>query len=256
MHRQTGFSLVELLVVIGIVIILMGLLFPVMRKMHASGQRAFCANNLRQLYRANIMYADENGGFVPAASDMWGSENNHRWHGSRESGNDPFDDSKGPLSPYLGKDGRITHCPAFSGAVKSTSKHAFESNCGGYGYNVGVGSLISILGNGSQAMKEGMNPADLQHPANTVMFADCALSQPYGSKPKYLIEYSFAEPYYHFGTRSQPYPSIHFRHNGLANVVWCDGHVSSEKMTHSSAKHFKKFNLGWFGPADNSLFVP
>jgi len=105
-----------------------------------------------------------------------------------------------------------------------------------------------------------MDPADLNNPASTVMFADCALSQPYGGKPEYLIEYSFVEPYYTVWNgrelKSHPYPSIHFRHSGRANVVWCDGHVSSEKMTRSTEKYYTAWNLGWFGPADNSYFHP
>lgn len=119
-----------------------------------------------------------------------------------------------------------------------------------------VGSQTTLIGNCSEAMQEGLEPADLQHPSRTIMFADCAFASPRGSNPKYLIEYSFAEPYYHYGTKSHPDPTIHFRHAGLANVVWCDGHVTSEKMTRSNGKKFKKFNLGWFGPANNSLFVP
>ncbi len=69
-----------------------------------------------------------------------------------------------------------------------------------------------------------------------------------------LIEYSFAEPP-QFAGGGTPWPTIHFRHRGRANVAWADGHVSSETLERTdcrSADHA----LGWFGPDDNSLFDP
>ena len=256
----TGFTLIELMVVIGIVAVLLALIFPAVTAVKASAQRIYCANNLRHLYLANTMYADDHGYYVAASPGMIGS-NNKRWHGSRPDRNKPFDDKNGPLAPYLGQTG-IRHCPSFRSARKSTESHAFESGCGGYGYNsLGAGSQTWELGLCKAAMEHGMTPSDIQKPGLTIMFADCAFPQPYGSNPEYLVEYSFAEPFrwvFSPGSSSgfSPDPSIHFRHRGRANVVWCDGHVSSEKMTRSGAKHFKEFNLGWFGPADNSLFTP
>jgi prepilin-type processing-associated H-X9-DG protein len=93
------------------------------------------------------------------------------------------------------------------------------------------------------------------------MFADCAFPQPYGPNPTYLIEYSFAEAYHWVfqpgeETSYRADPSIHFRHRDQANVVWCDGHVSSERLQTEAGGYFSEWDLGWFGPADNSLFDP
>jgi prepilin-type processing-associated H-X9-DG protein len=61
----------------------------------------------------------------------------------------------------------------------------------------------------------------------------------------------------------RPDPTIHFRHDGIANVAWCDGHVSGERMsfttdyqTHSriSAEEADEMGVGWFGPDSNELF--
>jgi prepilin-type processing-associated H-X9-DG protein/prepilin-type N-terminal cleavage/methylation domain-containing protein len=248
-----GFTLIELMVVIGIVAILIALLMPVVHAFHAAGSRTFCANNLRQLYRANIMYADDHGSFVAAASDIT-NDQLHRWHGVRKSKDAPFDNTKSPLYPYLDKTTGILHCPAFKG-----TSAGFETSCGGYGYNsVGVGSH-AYFKNSSRSHSTGLAPEDIDKPSQTVMFADCALAQPYGN-PEYLIEYSFLEPYYtvYNGRErsSHPYPSVHFRHADKANVVWCDGHVTSEKMTQKPDKKFMDFNLGWFGPPDNSIYDP
>jgi nitrite reductase (NADH) large subunit len=124
--------------------------------------------------------------------------------------------------------------------------NAFEDACGGYGYNAyGVGSRFCLSGYNAQSQTVGMDPADIRDPARTVMFCDAAFGQPYGT-PTYLIEYSFAEPPRDVdGNRTTP--SIHFRHNGQANVIWCDGHVSAERRTLSYDARHEAFNLGWFG---------
>jgi len=115
-----------------------------------------------------------------------------------------------------------------------------------------VGSRFFTVGYNAQGAAEGM--PDVSDPAGTVMFCDTAFPQPYGS-PTFIIEYSFAEsPQFPGGSQAQP--SIHFRHTGLANVVWCDGHVSSEKMTLSYNQQFDKFKVGWLGAANNDLFDP
>ena len=98
------------------------------------------------------------------------------------------------------------------------------------------------------------------------MFCDTAYVQTVGRKGKNpgrdaLIEYSFAEPYHWVftaGTESSATadPTIHFRHRGRANVAWCDGHITSEKLETRAGDRFTRNGLGWFGPSDNSLFDP
>jgi prepilin-type N-terminal cleavage/methylation domain-containing protein len=55
--KRRGFTLVELLVVLGIMIALAGLLFPVFSRARESAYRARCLNNLRQLTAAWLSYA-------------------------------------------------------------------------------------------------------------------------------------------------------------------------------------------------------
>ena len=60
LHKQkSGFTLVELLVVIGIIIMLAGIALPVIFAAQHAARKATCINNLRQLGTSAMLYADE-----------------------------------------------------------------------------------------------------------------------------------------------------------------------------------------------------
>jgi prepilin-type N-terminal cleavage/methylation domain-containing protein len=70
--KDTGFSLIELLVVIAILAILAALLLPALSRSKASGRRADCLNNLRQLSLAIQLYAADNADTLPAIANVTG----------------------------------------------------------------------------------------------------------------------------------------------------------------------------------------
>jgi len=64
-RSRAAFSLIELLVVIAIIAILAGLLLPALARSKSVAKEKACVSNLRQVYAALLMYADDEEGFYP-----------------------------------------------------------------------------------------------------------------------------------------------------------------------------------------------
>jgi prepilin-type processing-associated H-X9-DG protein/prepilin-type N-terminal cleavage/methylation domain-containing protein len=254
-HASGAFTLIELLVVVAIIALLLAMLIPSLASAREQAKGTACKSNVRQVLLANMYYAnDSRGQYCPGAARFL--KNLHRWHGTRDDVSEAFDSSRGPLVPYLGPEGTIRRCLSFDTA---DLVGGFERGCGGYGYNnafIGAQREKNAYGAWLVVTDKAGTVADrIRRPGDTLMFADAAFAR------STIVEYSFAEPRFH--PRYPEYrmdPSIHFRHRGLANVAWCDGHVDAHRRTYTWASGLytgdpDRLGIGWFGQADdNSLF--
>ena len=70
-RRRLAFTLVELLVVVGIIALLIAMLLPALRKAKDQAVRTECASNLRQWGQALAIYAAQHKGYFP---DNWNGQ--------------------------------------------------------------------------------------------------------------------------------------------------------------------------------------
>ena len=139
-RRASGFTLVELLVVIGIIALLISILLPALNKARDAAKTVLCASNLRQVGMAFNMYRNDNKLFFPphwgASPYKWPSGSNITlWYGF--------------LARYIGWNGdtgnmtfsKVYRCPAdpsddspyrANQTYESTVVNAQEQS---YGYN-------------------------------------------------------------------------------------------------------------------------
>jgi prepilin-type N-terminal cleavage/methylation domain-containing protein/prepilin-type processing-associated H-X9-DG protein len=121
--RRHGFTLVELLVVIGIIGLLISILLPALSNAKKQGQMVKCLSNMRQLAMATLTYCNNNKYALPGPAE--GGDGSPPTQKNRHdfvfwmppTGAAPYKDvDQSALTPYIGTNGKfpveIMHCPA------------------------------------------------------------------------------------------------------------------------------------------------
>jgi prepilin-type N-terminal cleavage/methylation domain-containing protein/prepilin-type processing-associated H-X9-DG protein len=70
---RRGFTLVELLVVIGIIALLISILIPALNKARKAANTVECASNLRQIVQAMFIYVSQNNNYIPGSPNTTGA---------------------------------------------------------------------------------------------------------------------------------------------------------------------------------------
>lgn len=106
-RRRTGFTLVELLVVLGIIVVLVSILLPVLKSIREQGKSVTCSGNMHEILVAMNAYVSANDGALPVAptaTDTYKPTNSAQWMAYYMLSAPPpiIDYRDGKLWPYLG----------------------------------------------------------------------------------------------------------------------------------------------------------
>ncbi len=273
---RSSFTLIELLIVIGIIAILSSMLLPALAQSKRKAHEVKCVSNIRQLAMANIYYAnDANDYLVPLTTDgankewWWGVSNTDTING----GQVVIDPTKGPIYPYLGNSKEVQICPTILQLCPKMIEPEFKSyekGSGGYGYNVLLGTHPKLWPDSFNGMfapwgnASGFPVSRIEKPSSVVMFGDagtpCDASGNVSFSPLAALIGPCGQLMLPESGAAVPYG--HFRHTGSrGNYVWADGHVSSlqlKKVTQYAS--YNQVNLGWhtdsndeFDPSDGKI---
>jgi prepilin-type N-terminal cleavage/methylation domain-containing protein len=136
MRTKRAFTLVELLVVIGIIAVLIGILLPALSRAQRNARMTACLSNQRQLVLALMMYCQDNKGTFPGGSGYspWRDANGapqptRFWEKLANYDTDAFnpyscnqDPESGPtyLAKYVNNSKKIPACPGAFEEIKDT----------------------------------------------------------------------------------------------------------------------------------------
>ena len=216
--KGRGFTLIELLVVIAISAILAGLLLPVLSGAKAKAKAIGCANNIKQLSLAWVLYADENSDLLvnnhgidetKARRENW-ANNVEDWGASDDNIN-LESLASGKLAPYISQNTAVFKCPS-------------DKSVAANGPRIRSISMNSLVGDPG-VLTNKFNPDLLQFfrmgqmlsPSHIYIFLD--------EHPDTINDGFFMNRLeeYKWGNLPASY------HNGAANLSFADGHLESHR---------------------------
>jgi len=210
--KKKGFTLIELLVVIAIIAILAAILFPVFARAREKARQTSCLSNLKQLGVAQLMYAaDYDEIFTLGCPGM-------PWNYPGCPKPPPFPDWVcwcHTLQPYI-KNAQIFHCPSAAAAPGPVGSSDWSSSCvwGSdfifRGRSYGMNCFFVYGGTIAPGWHDSL--AELQAPAEIILMADTRAGEG-GGFMRGCFTYPLPDRW--------PQP----RHNGGANILFCDGHA-------------------------------
>jgi prepilin-type N-terminal cleavage/methylation domain-containing protein/prepilin-type processing-associated H-X9-DG protein len=176
-EARSGFTLVELLVVIGIIAVLISILMPALSKVRNQALAISCANNMRQLYQTALMFSTDHKGALPSPGVPSPPEpntdpgvQNNRWWASPEWG--VADVTAGVLHQFVPSKTaaeELIKCPGDNGEASQVgTKISGDNRNMSYSFNAQTTDITDVRRGGSQTAPPGIRLNTVSRPTQRI----------------------------------------------------------------------------------------
>lgn len=186
--QHQGFTLMELLVVVAVVIILAGLLLPALARSKARALSIMCRNNTKQLAFAWTLYSDDNSGRLaynlpPGQNILSGAtlpapnwiNNVMNWELTPGNTNTDFV-NQSIIGDYTSRNANVYHCPSDTALSPAQKAAGWSQRVRSYSMNEMVGDPGSFLQNGMNIFNPGyqqfLKESDFRQTSTVFVFLD------------------------------------------------------------------------------------
>ena len=173
-RSRSGFTLVELLVVIGIIALLISILLPALGQARQQAQAIACASNMRQLYYATVSYCAENKDRLPKAAALQTPEGDANYMYSfvvPQTGVASF--KQGSIykfiSPSIDIRARVMKCPGDNEELPRLGSRVDIQRNFSYSYNIQVNYTNFGRTTNITAKSPTLKLGQILHPANKIL---------------------------------------------------------------------------------------